>query len=125
MTFSDGSSVLEAASVSNGIATFSVSALSVGPHSFSASFAPGSTDPDFLASTLTTLGQTVSQDCTVVTLSEPPTVTNPSVFGQPVTINATVTAAYITTAAFVHASHLVCDEIEGARTGILWGAASR
>ena len=92
VTFYDGSSVLGSASLSSGTASISTSALSVGPHSFSASFAPGSTDPDFLASTSTTLAQTVSQASTTVTLSEPPTVTNPSVFGQQVTINAAVTA---------------------------------
>ena len=91
VTFYDGSSVLGSASLSSGTASISTCTLSVGAHSFSASFAPR-TDPDFLASTSMTVAQTVSQASTTVTLSEPPTVTNPSVFGQQVTINAAVAA---------------------------------
>ena len=94
VTFDDGSSVLGTATLSNGTASIITSSLSVGGHSLSASFAPGSSDPDFLASTSATLNQTVNQDGMVVTLSEPPTVTNPSLFGQPVTIDVSVAAAY-------------------------------
>ncbi len=94
VTFDDGSSVLGSASLANGVASINVSALSVAGHSITASFSPGSTDPNFQASTSATLNQTVNQDGSEVTLSEPPGVTNPSQFGQPVTIDVTVAAAY-------------------------------
>ncbi len=87
VTFYDGTTAIDTATLSNGSASYSTSALAVGGHSITARF---NGDTDFTGSTSTAFTQTVNQDgsATVVTSSE-----NPSFYGQGVTFTATVTAA--------------------------------
>lgn len=87
MTFSDGAIAIGTATLNQGKATLSVNSLTVGAHSISASYAGDST---FANSTSAALSQTVNKSSTTTTLAGTP---NPSVFGQPVTLTATVVAS--------------------------------
>jgi uncharacterized repeat protein (TIGR01451 family) len=82
----NGTSIGAPVALSGGVATMDTSALAVGPHTITAEY---SGDGNFLTST-GALDQTVNKasSTTVLTSSA-----NPSVFGQPVTFTATVTAA--------------------------------
>ena len=85
--FYDGSTKIDTATLSNGSASYSTSALAVGRHSITVQY---SGDTNLTGSTSATLTQVVKQDGseTVVTSS-----LNPSAYGQGVTFTATVTAA--------------------------------
>ncbi len=71
----------------SGRATFTISSLAVGTHSIMASYG-GNTN--FSASSSSPLSQIVSKDTTTMTLNSS---ANPSVFGQPLVVTATVSAA--------------------------------
>ncbi len=88
VTFLDGSTSLGTSTLnSSGIAKFSTTALSVGSHSITASYAG---DSNFTASATTTaLTQTVNQAATKTTVTSS---ANPSRFGRPVVFTATVRA---------------------------------
>ena len=82
--------------LSGGKATLGVSALNVGSHTISAS---DQGDPNFLPSASGSLVQTVNKAQTAITLAFPVSVSSGgSVFGQAVTITATVSAASPSTA---------------------------
>ncbi len=80
----DGTAVGSPVTLTNGVATDSTSALSVGTHTVSAAY---SGDTGFIVSTSATLTQTVTKANTTTTLTSS---LNPSVFGQSVTFTATV-----------------------------------
>ncbi|WP_030355944.1 Ig-like domain-containing protein, partial [Streptomyces scopuliridis] len=82
----DGATLLGTATLSGGVATFNVSTLSVGSHSLTAVYNGSS---NFTGSTSPVDIQTVTQAATTTMLTSAP---DPSVFGQPKTLTATVTA---------------------------------
>jgi YVTN family beta-propeller protein len=91
VTISDGSTPLGTVALTSGTATFSTSGLSVGSHNITAAYAG---DNNFAASTSATLALTVNP----VTGNSPTTTTLASsagqtVFGQAVTLSATVAGA--------------------------------
>jgi len=88
VTFYDGGMNLgSGTSVGNGVWIFGTSAaLSVGAHSITASY---SGDGNFAASTSAALTQIVNQAASTTALTASP---NPAIFGQPVTLTATVSA---------------------------------
>jgi hypothetical protein len=88
VTFYDGSTSLGTATLSSGTAVFTTSALFAGSHSISASYGG---DTNFSGSTAAAVTQTVNQDGSTATVSN--SSVNPSVFGQSVTLGATVSAA--------------------------------
>ncbi|WP_326608936.1 Ig-like domain repeat protein [Streptomyces scopuliridis] len=86
VSFFDGATLLGTATLTGGVATFSVSTLSVGSHSLTAVY---NGDASFTGSTSPIDTQTVTQAATTTALTSAP---DPSVFGQPKTLTATVTA---------------------------------
>jgi hypothetical protein len=86
VAFMDGATLLGTSPLGGGVATFSTASLAVGTHSITAVY---SGDSSFAASTSAPLTQTVNQAATTTTVTSG---TNPSVFGQPVTLTATVAA---------------------------------
>lgn len=88
VTFLDGATNIGTKTLSGGVATLIISNFAFGGHSLTASYGG---DTNFTASTSITLSQTVNKDATVV--AEGSSTPNPSVFGQPVTFSATVSAA--------------------------------
>ncbi|MBK9519957.1 MAG: Ig-like domain repeat protein [Anaeromyxobacter sp.] len=86
VTFLDGAATLGTCTLSAGACTFSTSALAVATHAITASL-PASAD--FAASASPTLSQVVNRAATQVALAS---ATNPTVFGQPATFTATVSA---------------------------------
>ncbi|MDF3293221.1 beta strand repeat-containing protein, partial [Streptomyces silvisoli] len=84
--FFDGATLVGTGTLSGGVATLSTSSLSVGSHSLSAVY---SGDADFTGSTSPVDTQTVNQAATSTALVSAP---DPSVFGEPKTLTATVTA---------------------------------
>ena len=82
----DGSNAGSPVTLTNGTATYSTSTLSEGVHSIKASY---SGDVDNLASTSTSVTQTVLASTTTSISSSP----NPSIYGQSVTLTASVTGA--------------------------------
>jgi len=86
VTFQDGSTVLGTVVLSSGHATFTTSSLAVGTHSISAVY---SGDVDYAASASALFSQTVNKASSTTALVSSP---NPSVFGQSVTLTATVSA---------------------------------
>jgi hypothetical protein len=87
VTFFDGATNLGTVALSGGgVATLNTSALSVGPHSLTASYAGG---PGFLASNSAPFAQTISKIATALGLGSS---LNPSNSGNSVTFTATVTA---------------------------------
>jgi streptogramin lyase len=84
VTFYDGGTSLGTGTLSGGIATFATSALSVGSHSVTAQYAGDTNDVGSTSAVLTQVVLTVS--ATGLGSSE-----NPSQFGDPVTLTATVT----------------------------------
>jgi hypothetical protein len=84
VSFFDGATLLGTASLNNGTATFTTSALGVGSHSLTAVY---SGDTDFTGSTSPVDTQTVAQAGTTTSVAGAP---DPSVFGQAVTLTATV-----------------------------------
>src|SRR5439155_4105187 len=88
VTYSDGSVVLGSAPLTSaGQATFTLSSLSVGSHSITASYGG---DTVFVGSTSFTLNQVVGQAATTTAVVAD---VNPSIVGQAVTLTATVRAA--------------------------------
>jgi autotransporter-associated beta strand protein len=87
VTFYDGATSLGTATVNgSAVASLSLSTLNVGSYSITATYGG---DSDFITSTSTVTNQTVNQDTSTTTLVPS---TNPSVFGQSVTLTATVSA---------------------------------
>ena len=86
VTFKNGATVLGTGSLSSGKATFSTSALGVGPHSITAVYG-GSINFNTSASAVLTETVNKAASSTTVVSSH-----NPSVFGQSVTLTATVAA---------------------------------
>jgi len=84
VTFMDGSTSLGTGTLSAGVATFSISTLTVGSHSITGVY---SGDPNFTTSTSSTLTQTVKQASTTTSVVSS---VNPSTAGQAVTFTATV-----------------------------------
>src|SRR5262249_34057163 len=83
VTFRDGATILGTATLVNGSASLVTSTLTVGSHSLSATY---SGSASFAASTSPTVTQVVNSPTTTSLASTP----NPSVFGQTVTLTATV-----------------------------------
>ena len=83
--FSDGATDLGIGTVSNGVATLTISSLSVGTHNILMSY---SGDANFLASS-DSIGQVVNPAETTNVLTVAP---NPTVYGQVATLTATLTA---------------------------------
>ncbi len=90
VTFTDGSTTLGTGTLSRGIATYSTSALAVGPHSITASYGGDANDSAGVSQALT---QTVNPANTKVALTSS---ANPSVYGSLVTFTATVTPSAAT-----------------------------
>ncbi len=91
VTFEDGNTVLGTAALDyNGVATFTISTLSLGSHSITAVYSGDSND---LGSTSNAVSLTINQDSTTTTLTSS---ANPAVYGQPVTFTATVSSLYST-----------------------------
>jgi hypothetical protein len=86
-TFSDGSTPLGMSPLSGGMAAFSTAVLAAGLHSINAVY---SGDSNFLGSSAS-LNQTVNQASTTLALGSS---VNPSGFGQPVTLTATISTQY-------------------------------
>jgi hypothetical protein len=88
VTFFDSGKQIGTGTVSGGVATYATSALSVGAHTITASY--GGDGTDFLGSPASTaVTQVVNRDSTTTKVASS---ANPSVFGQKLTILATVTA---------------------------------
>jgi hypothetical protein len=90
VTFNDGSSTLGVVALLNGVAIFPTTTLAVGVHSLTAAY---SGDVDDGPSTSQVLTQNVG---TVVTTTSLVSSANPSVYGQPVTLTATVSPSTAT-----------------------------
>ncbi|WBP85190.1 Ig-like domain repeat protein [Kitasatospora cathayae] len=86
VSFFDGATLLGTATLVAGVATFTTSALSVGSHALTAVYGG---DTDFSGSTSPVDAQTVTPAGTVTVLTSVP---DPSVFGEPKVLTATVTA---------------------------------
>ena len=87
VNFLDGTSVIGSGTESGGIATFSTTSLSVASHSITASYVG---DANFSGSGSSAVTEVVNEDSTTTSVTSS---ANPSVYGQPVTFTATVTAA--------------------------------
>ena len=90
VTFTDGGTTLGTGTISGGIATYSTSALAVASHSVAASYAG---DANHTGSSSTTLTQVVNKANSTVAVGSS---ANPSVYGSPVTLTATVAPATAT-----------------------------
>ncbi len=88
VSFYDGTTLLGTGTLSNGVATYTTSSLSVGTHSMTAVYGG---DTNFLGSTSGVLKQVVNQNSTTTGLTSS---LNPSNYGQAVTFTATVTGQY-------------------------------
>jgi hypothetical protein len=86
VAFFDGPNFIDFGNLSSNSAQFSTSALSVGPHTITAQYAG---DSNFLASTSSTLLQTVNSAATSTTLTSS---ANPSAAGKSVTFTASVSS---------------------------------
>jgi hypothetical protein len=94
VNFFNGTTQLGSSTVTNGVATFSTTALPVGSDALSAQFMGDASNPqNYLASTSSTMTVTVT---TIVLTSS----ANPSSYGQPVTITATVPSGFTGTVTF-------------------------
>jgi hypothetical protein len=87
VTFYDGAVSMGTGDTKNGAATLATSALAVGTHSITATYAG---DATYLTSTSKVFKQVVSLNASVTTLVSS---ANPSVYGQSVTLTATVAPA--------------------------------
>ena len=90
VTFTDGGTTLGTGTISGGIATYSTSALAVASHPISASYAG---DSNHTGSSSITLIQVVNKANSTVAVGSS---ANPSVYGSPVTLTATVAPATAT-----------------------------
>ena len=86
VTFYDGTTDLGNGTLSAGTATFSTTFVVVGSHSITAVY---SGDTNFTTSTSSALTQTVNQAATTTAVVS---AVNPSIYGQPLTFTATVSA---------------------------------
>ncbi len=86
VTFSDGATVLGTGNVSGGVASLTVSTLSVASHSITAAYGG---DAGFNTSTSPALAQQVGKASSQTSVTVSP---NPSVYGQPVLLTAIVAA---------------------------------
>jgi len=86
VVFEDGNTILAKEALTNGVATFTTSTLSVGSHSITAIYCGDANDS---GSTSNTVTQVVNQDSTTTTLASS---IIPSVYGQSVMLTATVSA---------------------------------
>ena len=87
VTFYDGTTAIDTATLVDGTASYTTSALAVGGHSITVQYAG---DTNFVGSTSTAIAQTVDQDASTATVASS---VNPSVYGQSVTFTATIAAA--------------------------------
>jgi hypothetical protein len=87
VTFYDGPNVLDTCTLSGNQATFTTSSLILGAHSITASYGA---DTNFLPSTSPVLKENITSSPTTTTLSSS---LNPSTYGQPVTLTASVTSS--------------------------------
>ncbi len=87
VTFKDGSTILGHTALTSGSASFTTASLAVAIHSIAMSY---SGDANFTTSASTPLSQVVNQGGTTTSLVS---ATDPSMFGQAVTLTATVSAA--------------------------------
>lgn len=89
VNFLDGTSTLGSSALSGtGVATFSISTLTVGPHSLTAFYAG---DSNFTSSTSTPVIQSVAQASTTLSLSS---ASNPAVYNQSIAFTATITPKF-------------------------------
>ena len=89
VTFTDGANTLGTRSVDpTGNATFTTASLSVGPHSITAAYGG---DLNFASSASSAISQVVNQASTTLVLASGP---NPSVYGQTVTLMATISPQF-------------------------------
>jgi hypothetical protein len=86
VSFYDSSTLLGSVNVTNGQASLTTSALSVGSHSITAVY---NSDPNFATSTSSAVTQTVSESSTTTTISSSDAT---PVYGEQVTLSATVAA---------------------------------
>ena len=86
VTFSEGGTAVGSAPLIGGVASLSISSLSVLTHTLAAAYLG---DPNFTTSTSATVTESVQKADTVTTVTMTP---SPSVFGQTVTLTATVAA---------------------------------
>ena len=86
ITFKDGAATLGTGTLNNGVATFSTTALAIGTHPITATFAG---DISFSAATSGTVNQVVTTGSTATALAVAP---NPAVVGNAIAFNVTVTA---------------------------------
>ena len=86
VTFKDGAAIVGTGTFSNGVATFSTSALATATHGLTAIYAG---DTNFSTSTSSSLSQVVNQASTSTVLASS---SNPSVSGQSIVLSATVSA---------------------------------
>jgi hypothetical protein len=86
VTFQDGTATLATVTLAGGTATLTTSTLAAGNHRIKAVYAG---DGNFAGSTSAVLTQTVSKAASTAVIASSP---NPSVFGQSVTLTATVAA---------------------------------
>jgi hypothetical protein len=86
VTFTDGATTLGTGTLAGGVATFATANLSVGTHSIVGTYGG---DSSFLGASSAPLSQTVTKAPTATVLTSS---VNPSVFGQPVALTATVTS---------------------------------
>src|SRR5271154_5987078 len=84
VTFKQGANMLGTATLAGGTATLSISTLAVGTKLMTAVYGG---DADFAASTAKAASQVIGKASTTVVLISPQ---NPAVFGQPLTLTATV-----------------------------------
>lgn len=84
VTFRDGTTILGTGTLASGVATFNTPSLTIGSHEITATYEG---DTNFVASTSDALSHTVERAATATSLVSAP---NPSIFGQAVTLAATV-----------------------------------
>ena len=86
VTFYDGATAIDTATLSDGTASYTTSALTVGGHSITVQYGG---DANFTGNTSTAITQTIDQDSSTTTITSS---LNPSAFGESVTLTATVAA---------------------------------
>ncbi len=94
VSFLDGTTTLGTRTISSGIATLTISSLTLGTHSITAQYGG---DSNYNAAVSTPISQVVNQVSGTVTLVSSP---NPSIFGTSVTLTATVTSGATGTVTF-------------------------
>ena len=119
VTFKDGSTTLGTGTLdSNGQATLMTSALSVGSHSVTAEYGGDST---YNVSTSSALTQTVSKMSTSTVLASS---LNPAVYGQSITLTATVSSANLPSHVFTRNISAPSGTVSFYKDGTLFGTAT-